>query len=326
MSLYPLKFKTQAYEKIWGANRIKERFSKEDLKADNIGETWELSGVEGSESVVINGKYKDNNINELTEVFMDELVGDKVFQKYGNKFPLLFKLIDTSDYLSIQVHPDDEMAQQRHNSLGKTEMWYVVDSEEDSTIINGFNKDLTKEEYLNHLNNNTLRKVLEEGKTQAGDTYFIPAGRVHAIGKNILLAEIQQSSDVTYRIFDWNRVDDEGNPRQLHTEEAVDVIDYSKIQNPKVDYKRVINSTTPLVECPYFVCNLLWFDKDVEKSYVGIDSFVAYMVVEGAFAVHYNGEEVEVVRAGETILIPAIIEEVKLEPIVPSKALEVYHP
>ncbi|MGI6319948.1 MAG: type I phosphomannose isomerase catalytic subunit [Bacteroidales bacterium] len=326
MSLYPLKFKTQAYEKIWGANRIKERFSKEDLKADNIGETWELSGVEGSESVVINGKYKDNNINELTEVFMDELVGDKVFQKYGNKFPLLFKLIDTSDYLSIQVHPDDEMAQQRHNSLGKTEMWYVVDSEEDSTIINGFNKDLTKEEYLNHLNNNTLRKVLEEGKTQAGDTYFIPAGRVHAIGKNILLAEIQQSSDVTYRIFDWNRVDDEGNPRQLHTEEAVDVIDYSKIQNPKVDYKREINSTTQLVECPYFVCNLLWFDKIVEKAYVGIDSFVAYMVVEGAFAVHYNGEEVEVVRAGETILIPAIIEEVKLEPIVPSKALEVYHP
>lgn len=326
MSLYPLKFKTQAYEKIWGANRIKERFSKEDLKADNIGETWELSGVEGSESVVINGKYKDNNINELTEVFMDELVGDKVFQKYGNKFPLLFKLIDTSDYLSIQVHPDDEMAQQRHNSLGKTEMWYVVDSEEDSTIINGFNKDLTKEEYLNHLNNNTLRKLLEEGKTQAGDTYFIPAGRVHAIGKNILLAEIQQSSDVTYRIFDWNRVDDEGNPRQLHTEEAVDVIDYSKIQNPKVDYKREINSTTQLVECPYFVCNLLWFDKIVEKAYVGIDSFVAYMVVEGAFAVHYNGEEVEVVRAGETILIPAIIEEVKLEPIVPSKALEVYHP
>ena len=326
MSLYPLKFKTQAYEKIWGANRIKERFSKEDLKADKIGETWELSGVEGSESVVINGKYKDNNINELTEVFMDELVGDKVFQKYGNKFPLLFKLIDTSDYLSIQVHPDDEMAQQRHNSLGKTEMWYVVDSEEDSTIINGFNKDLTKEEYLNHLNNNTLRKVLEEGKTQAGDTYFIPAGRVHAIGKNILLAEIQQSSDVTYRIFDWNRVDDEGNPRQLHTEEAVDVIDYSKIQNPKVDYKREINSTTQLVECPYFVCNLLWFDKIVEKAYVGIDSFVAYMVVEGAFAVHYNGEEVEVVRAGETILIPAIIEEVKLEPIVPSKALEVYHP
>ena len=326
MSLYPLKFKTQAYEKIWGANRIKERFSKEDLKADKIGETWELSGVEGSESVVINGKYKDNNINELTEVFMDELVGDKVFQKYGNKFPLLFKLIDTSDYLSIQVHPDDEMAQQRHNSLGKTEMWYVVDSEEDSTIINGFNKDLTKEEYLNHLNNNTLREVLEEGKTQAGDTYFIPAGRVHAIGKNILLAEIQQSSDVTYRIFDWNRVDDEGNPRQLHTEEAVDVIDYSKIQNPKVDYKREINSTTQLVECPYFVCNLLWFDKIVEKAYVGIDSFVAYMVVEGAFAVHYNGEEVEVVRAGETILIPAIIEEVKLEPIVPSKALEVYHP
>ena len=143
MSLNPLKFKTQAYEKIWGANRIKERFSKEDLKADNIGETWELSGVEGSESVVINGKYKDNNINELTEVFMDELVGDKVFQKYGNKFPLLFKLIDTSDYLSIQVHPDDEMAQQRHNSLGKTEMWYVVDSEEDSSIINGFIKDLT---------------------------------------------------------------------------------------------------------------------------------------------------------------------------------------
>lgn len=326
MSLYPLKFKTQAYEKIWGANRIKERFSKEDLKADNIGETWELSGVEGSESVVINGKYKDNNINELTEVFMDELVGDKVFQKYGNKFPLLFKLIDTSDYLSIQVHPDDEMAQQRHNSLGKTEMWYVVDSEEDSTIINGFNKDLTKEEYLNHLNNNTLREVLEEGKTQAGDTYFIPAGRVHAIGKNILLAEIQQSSDVTYRIFDWNRVDDEGNPRQLHTEEAVDVIDYSKIQNPKVDYKREINSTTQLLECPYFVCNLLWFDKIVEKAYVGIDSFVAYMVVEGAFAVHYNGEEVEVVRAGETILIPAIIEEVKLQPIMPSKALEVYHP
>ena len=237
MSLYPLKFKTQAYEKIWGANRIKERFSKEDLKADKIGETWELSGVEGSESVVINGKYKDNNINELTEVFMDELVGDKVFQKYGNKFPLLFKLIDTSDYLSIQVHPDDEMAQQRHNSLGKTEMWYVVDSEEDSTIINGFNKDLTKEEYLNHLNNNTLREVLEEGKTQAGDTYFIPAGRVHAIGKNILLAEIQQSSDVTYRIFDWNRVDDEGNPRQLHTEEAVDVIDYSKIQNRKLTTK-----------------------------------------------------------------------------------------
>lgn len=325
MELYPLKFEPQYFEKIWGGTRIKKHFNREDINFENCGESWEISGVEGKESIVSNGFLKGNNLNELIEIYMDDLLGHKVFEHFGNEFPLLLKFIDADDFLSIQVHPDDKLAYQRHKSYGKTEMWYVLDAEKESFLINGFNKNISKEEYLFHLKENSLTDVLEKVPVKSGDATFIPAGRVHAIGKGILLAEIQQTSDITYRIFDWNRLDDQGNPRDLHTEEALDAIDFSKVKEPLAEYHALPNQSAKVISCPYFSCNVLLFDKYVEKVFVGIDSFVIYMVVEGAFTVHYDGGS-EVVKSGETILIPACIEELSFDPIMPSKVLEVYIP
>ena len=287
--------------------------------------SWEISGVEGKESIVSNGFLKGNNLNELIEIYMDDLLGNKVYEHFGNEFPLLLKFIDADDFLSIQVHPDDKLAYQRHKSYGKTEMWYVLDAEKDAYLINGFNKNMSKEEYLFHLKENSLTDVLEKVPVKAGDTAFIPAGRVHAIGKGILLAEIQQTSDITYRIFDWNRVDDQGNPRDLHTEEALDAIDFSKVKEPLVGFKTNPNQSTNILSCPYFSCNVLLFDKYVEKVFVGIDSFVLYMVVEGAFSIQYDGGSI-MAKSGETILIPACVEELSFDPLMPSKVLEVYIP
>lgn len=325
MKLYPLKFEPQYLEKIWGGNRIKNYFKRTEIDFEKCGESWEISGVEGRESVVSNGFLKGNNLNELTEIYMDELLGHKVFLHYGNEFPLLLKLIDADDFLSIQVHPDDKLAQKRHQSYGKTEMWYVLDADKDSYLINGFNKNVSKEEYLSLLNENKLTDILENVPIKAGDSAFIPAGRVHAIGKGILLAEIQQTSDITYRIFDWNRVDDEGNSRELHTDAALEAIDFSKVKDPLIKYTATPNQSSNIATCPYFSCNILLFDKYVEKVFVGIDSFVLYMVIEGAFTVNYEGGS-EIVKSGETILIPACIEEISFDPLMPSRVLEIYIP
>jgi len=323
MSLYPLKFEPICLEKIWGGNRLKTLLGKKyNLK--NCGESWEISGVEGNISVVSNGFLKGNDLSELIEIYMGELVGDKVYEQFGLEFPLLIKFIDAQDDLSIQVHPNDELSKERHNAYGKTEMWYVVDVAEGALINSGFNQPVDREKYLENLENENLTEILKYDEAKVGDVYFIPAGRVHAIGKGSLVAEIQQTSDVTYRIFDYNRKDDKGNLRELHNDLAIDAIDFSYLDDYKTKYAAELNKSTEIVSCKYFTTNILEFDRTIDKDYNSLDSFVIYITLEGNFGVETE-EGTEQVAKGETILIPASIEFVKLNPQNGKvKLLEVY--
>jgi mannose-6-phosphate isomerase len=321
--LYPLKFEPIFLEKIWGGNRLKTLLGKK-YNTKNCGESWEISGVEGKISVVSNGFLKGNDLNELIEIYMGDLVGDKVYEKFGNEFPLLIKFIDAQDDLSIQVHPNDELSKERHNAFGKTEMWYIVDVAEGALINSGFNQPVDREKYLEYLENGNLTDLLKYDEAKVGDVFFIPAGRVHAIGKGSMLAEIQQTSDVTYRIFDYNRKDDKGNLRELHTDLAVDAIDFSFLEDYKTKYNAELNKSTEIVSCKYFATNILEFDKPIEKDYYKIDSFVIYITLEGDFEIETEAGS-ENVSKGETILIPASIELLKLKPINgKAKLLEVY--
>nr|WP_320118330.1 type I phosphomannose isomerase catalytic subunit [uncultured Marinifilum sp.] len=324
MSLYPLKFQPILKDKIWGGNKLKTVLNKDFSPLPNAGESWEISGVEGDVSVVSNGKLSGNNLEELIEVYMGDLVGDHVYENFGMEFPLLIKFIDANDVLSIQVHPDDEMSKERHNAYGKTEMWYVIEADKGSELIVGFNQEIDKEKYIAKLNEGKLEEILNNEPVQKGSCFYIPAGRVHAIGKGILLAEIQQTSDVTYRMYDWNRTDDKGNPRELHTELALDAIDYSFEKKYKTDYETEINKSSELVRCPYFTTNILEFDKAIETNYHDLDSFVIYMCMEGQFVIETEGAEKTIVNKGETVLIPASIDTVTLCPDEKTKILEVY--
>ena len=310
--LYPLKFSPILKDKIWGGTKLKSLFDKA-AETNKLGESWELSGYEGDESVVTNGALAGNNLAELIEIYMGELVGDAIYDEYGLSFPLLFKLIDANENLSIQVHPGDEVAAERHNSYGKTEMWYVVDADPGAELIIGFTKDCTKDEYLDALDNDKVEDLLQKVPVKKGDVFFIPAGLVHAIGKGVVVAEIQQCSDITYRIYDYKRTDDQGNERELHTEQAVDVINFAASKNPKTVYNISVNEITPLVECEYFTTNILRFDAPVTRNYGTLDSFVAYMCLEGDFVIEYEGEKTTV-NKGDTVLVPASIDEVGLIP------------
>lgn len=320
--LYPLKFEPILKDKIWGGTRLCSLFGKASSSI-NLGESWELSGVEDDESVVVNGILGGNTLTELIEIYKKELLGDTIFAKFGHTFPLLFKLIDANDNLSIQVHPGDEVAAQRHNSFGKTEMWYVLDAKVGAELIIGFAKDCTREEYLDALKHGRVEELLQKVLVKKGDVFFIPAGLVHAIGRDVVIAEIQQTSDITYRIYDYKRTDDNGNERELHTEQALDVIQFAASKNPYTHYSSQTNEITNLVSCNYFTTNLLNFDKSLSRNYATIDSFVVYMCLDGCFTLSY-GAEVLSVNKGETILIPASVDEVKLIPQSQASLLEVF--
>ena len=323
--LYPLKFKPIFKEKIWGGSKIKTVFGMDYSPLTNCGEAWVLSGYGEEVSEVTNGFLAENQLDELIEVYMGDLVGEAVYEKYGNKFPLLIKILNSSDWLSIQVHPDDKLAEIRHNDLGKTEMWYIADAEPGAELISGFNREMTPELYVSHLENGTLREIMNYEKVQKGDVFFMPAGRVHALGPGLLLFEIQQTSDLTYRIYDFDRVDDNGNPRELHTELALEAIDFTKHDSYRTEYKHELNKTIPVVESTYFNTSLMHFGTAVVKDYSGIDSFVILQCAEGKCIVEYDGGT-ESLQAGEVILIPAVMEKIRIEPLMETKILEVYYP
>ncbi|BAV94746.1 type I phosphomannose isomerase catalytic subunit [Ichthyobacterium seriolicida] len=309
MELYPLKFKPILKHRIWGGNKLKTLFGKETFRNHNIGESWELSGLEDSPSEVINGPLKGNTITQITTKYKDKLLGKRVYEKIGNKFPLLVKLIDAEKDLSIQVHPDNALAQELHNSFGKNEMWYVMQADDDSEIVVGFNKSYSKKEYVNHLKENTLLQMLNRQKIEEGEVYFIPPGTVHAIGKGILIAEIQQSSDITYRIFDFDRLDENGHTRELHTQLALRAIDF----NSQDTYKRLYNRDTEnaLVCCDYFTSRLLIIKGSLKRDYTDLDSFVIFLCVRGSVTIStYNS--VNKISMGETILIPSSLKKVEL--------------
>jgi len=318
--LYPLKFKPIVKNKVWGGNILAKLYNKQQYTLPNIGESWEISGVQGNLSVVANGFLAGNNIEELIEIYMGDITGDAIYEKFGNEFPLLIKFIEAREDLSIQVHPNDAMAKKRHKAYGKTEMWYILESDPNAKIYTGFKDGITKEVYIEAVKNGSLPNLLNIEKAEKGDVFFTPAGRIHAIGAGITLVEIQQTSDITYRISDWNREE----KRELHTDLALDALDFSETsKRKKINITPKLNTAENLVDCSFFTANQLIFNKKTSKDYYFTDSFVIYICLDGELIVSCNNSS-EKITKGETILLPAMIKEAVLEPVVESNILEVY--
>lgn len=319
--LYPLKFKPRFKERIWGGRLLAEKLGKKLPAGRPVGESWEIADVGRDVSVVASGPLAGNDIEELTEVYMGELVGDKVFERFGLQFPLLIKYIDAEEPLSVQVHPDDELAAGRHGSFGKTEMWYVVDCEPDAELGLGLREGVTREEYLRRAEEGTLPEILVRRKAHPGDAFFVPAGTVHYIGKGMLVAEIQQTSDATYRIYDWGRADSDGQPRELHLAEAAEAVRFEQDAPLEVTAAPRVNEAVRLIRCPYFTTNLIELDGSMERGYVELDSMVVYMVTEGSVSIGWRDGS-ETAGLGQTVLLPACIEHVTLSGR--AKLLEIY--
>lgn len=309
IDLYPLKFTPILKEKIWGGNKLKTQLNKLS-QTPNIGESWELSDVEGDTSIVRNGELKGISLKELIKTYKADLVGTKIYKHFGDKFPLLIKFIDAQKDLSIQLHPNDTLARERHNSFGKTEMWYVMQADKDANLIVGFNQKIDKETYLTHLKNKSLTEILNFDKVNSGDTYFIEVGRVHAIGAGVMLAEIQQTSDITYRVYDWDRVDANGQERELHNDLAIDAIDFDMENNFRVNYPKLKNKANQMVSCPYFTTNFIPLSEALKKRNTE-DSFVIYICVKGRVVINTDYTTNSLVQ-GETLLLPACIKEYSL--------------
>lgn len=302
MKLYPLVFEPILQDRIWGGTKLKTDLGKTNLPTETTGESWELSDVKGNVSIVANGEYKGKTLTELLEEYPAEVLGYKVHEKYGKEFPLLFKFLDAKDDLSIQVHPNDELAKKRHNSFGKTEMWYVMQADEGARIIVGFKEKSSPEEYLEHLENKNLIKILNEVPVKKGDVFFLETGTIHAIGAGIVIAEIQQTSDITYRIYDWDRVDANGNSRELHVDLALDAMNYNTTDTQK-HYTTVENTSNVMVDCPYFITSYLPLKGSCAINKEG-SSFTVYICTEGEFEINANGEAYSF-KKGDTVLIPA---------------------
>ena len=309
MKFYPLTFTPILKDRIWGGTKLKTYLNK-PIVSETTGESWEISTVPGDISVVNNGVLKGKNINEIIDLFPEEILGKSVISRFGKQFPLLFKFIDAKEDLSIQLHPNDALAKVRHDSFGKTEMWYVMQADESARLVVGFKKDSNQEEYLSHLENKNLVALLNESPVKKGDVFFLETGTIHAIGAGVVVAEIQQTSDVTYRIYDWDRVDANGNGRELHTELALDAINYNATDS-KITYKEEANQSTLVVDCPYFITNIIALqDRFIWKRTK--QAFTVFMCTNGQFEMVMNGEILRY-RMGDTILIPACIENLTIK-------------
>ncbi len=322
-SLYPLKFLPLFKDKIWGGSKIKDIIGIDYSPLERCGELWVLSSIEGEETVVENGFLAECTLPDVIDMYTDELMGEKCYNEFGENFPLLFKIIDAKEKLSVQVHPNDRLAQQKGMEYGKTEMWYIMQADQGGEIFSGFNKDMTKAETINRLRDNTIEEALNVDKTEKGDLFYIPAGRIHAIGSGVMLAEIQQSSDATYRVYDWDRKDEKGNPRRLHIQEALEALDLRAVVEGKSAYDYMLNKTSELVSTPYFTTNVMHITETIEKDYLQLDSFVVYLCVEGGGIIHALGHKIPIIM-GEAVLIPAIAEKTIIEPLGLVSILETY--
>ena len=317
--LYPLKFNPIFKEKLWGGQKIKTVLQKDFGGLANCGETWDLSGVKGNISIISNGPLKGRDLASLTEEAKGDLVGHRIYSQFGNEFPLLIKFIDAAQDLSIQVHPNDVLAGERHNGFGKSEMWYILQADEGATLLDGFDRDSSKEEYLEYLADNTLVKLLNQVKVNAGDVLYLPAGRVHTIGKGLLLAEIQQTSDLTYRIYDFDRVDKHGNKRELHTELALDAIDFTRPSEVKSVYSNRTNQVNHILQTPFFTTNKLTLDQNMDIERSSLDCFKIYIAIAGSGTIAS-----EPISLGEVILVPANMKHYAIEPSGRLELLETY--
>ncbi len=322
--LYPLLFEPILKPTLWGGRKLATALNKPLPPDELIGESWEVSGVKDNISVVANGPLQGRLLTELMATYKSDLLGGAVYERFPAEFPLLIKYIDANQDLSIQVHPDDELARQRHNSFGKTEMWYVIDAEPGATLISGFNRPTSRAEYMEYFQSGRLMELLNREQVATGDVFFLPAGRVHTIGKGLLIAEIQQTSDITYRIYDFDRVDKDGNKRQLHTEEALDAIDYRFYDNYKTSYDRN-QPEVQLAQCRYFTVNRLQLTSRTARDYSALDSFVVLMFLSGAGTLHTAAGDFPYAK-GHTYLLPATLNQIAIAPGTSTTALETYLP
>lgn len=305
---YPLTFNPILKDRIWGGTKIKELLNKE-ISSPTTGESWEIATVSGDVSIVKKGALQGKSLNELLQSYPQEILGTKVYAQYGNQFPLLFKFLDAHQDLSIQLHPNDELAKKRHNSFGKTEMWYVMQADTEAEIIVGFKQKSSPEEYLQHLESKTLTSILQKIKVKQGDVFFLETGTIHAIGAGIVIAEIQQTSDITYRVYDWDRVDANGKARELHIDLALEAINYNKVQAQK-EYIKNTNTANEIVTCPYFTTNYIPLDGNM-KFLGDKTTFKVIMCTDGEFDLGYDTHK-ETFKKGDTVLLPAILNEYNL--------------
>jgi mannose-6-phosphate isomerase len=303
-NIYPLQFDPILKERIWGGEKLKAVLNK-PIVSTITGESWELSTVEGDISIITNGSLKGKSLVEVINEMPNELLGTAVHERFGTQFPLLFKYLDAREDLSIQVHPNDELAKKRHNSFGKTEMWYIMQADPDSRIIVGFKEDSNADEYVEKLKSNDLLSILDDVKVKEGDVFFLETGTVHAIGAGLVVAEIQQTSDITYRIYDFDRVDAQGNKRELHVDLALEAINYNKVETRK-EYLKEENESNTIVNCPYFTTNFIPLTESTTITKTG-NSFTVYMCIDGAFEIEYD-MDIYQYKKGDTILIPAAMD------------------
>ena len=308
MKLYPLQFEPILKERIWGGTKL-ETYLNKPITSDITGESWEISTVENDVSIIANGKLKGKSLNDLIQEFPEAVLGDNVYTQFGKQFPLLFKYLDAREDLSIQLHPNDELAKQRHNSFGKTEMWYVMQADTDSRLIVGFKGKSSPEEYLKHIHDKTIVDILDTKGVKQGDVFFLETGTIHAIGAGIVVAEIQQTSDITYRIYDFDRLDGNGNKRDLHVNLSLQAINYETIEAQK-HYPRTENVSNQIVSCEYFTTNFLPLDGTV-RIYKHGASFTVYMCVDGNFQLIVD-TETYTYKKGDTVLIPASLTDFQL--------------
>jgi mannose-6-phosphate isomerase len=320
MKWYPIKFKPIPKQKIWGGDKLKTLLKKPFFKS-NIGESWEISNVEGDISIVANGQYKNESLTSLIKTYKAALVGEEIYNQFGDQFPLLIKFIDANQDLSVQLHPNDQLAQKRHLSFGKTEMWYIMESDAAARLVLGFKENIDAVGYIKKLAQNTLPQILNEVPISKGDAFFIPTGTVHAIGAGTVLAEIQQTSDITYRVFDWNRLDSQGNARELHQKLALDAINFN-FRGEQAQYSSNINVPNEMVSCNYFTTSYLPIKGLLPVNLNDRASFTIYMCVAGQVKIKGIGF-MEFLNYGETVLIPAELKKFTLE-AENAKLLEIF--
>ena len=319
--MQPIKFNPLLKSTLWGGNKIIP-FKHLDSNQENVGESWEISGVPNNETIVSDGQFKGQKLNDVVATLKDKLVGTANYKRFGNEFPLLIKFIDARQDLSIQVHPTDEIAKQQGKERGKTEMWYIMDSDADAKLYSGLKMQITPEQYKEMVENDTICDALAQYQVKADDCFFLPAGRIHAIGTGCFLAEIQQTSDVTYRIYDFKRKDKDGNYRQLHTQEASECINYNVEKDYRTEYTPKKNEGVNLVNCPYFNTAVYDLDEPMTLDYSELDSFVILIGIKGEGTIKDNEGNETSLKVGETILIPATTQSLKVEGTV--KFLETY--
>jgi mannose-6-phosphate isomerase len=318
MNLYPLQFEPILKERIWGGTKLKTYLNK-PITSDITGESWEISTVENDVSVVANGTYKGKSLNDLINDFPEAVLGTKVYAQFGKQFPLLFKYLDAREDLSIQVHPNDELAKKHHNSFGKTEMWYVMQADADAQLIVGFKEKSSPEEFNKNLKNKTVLSILDTKKVKQGDVFMLNTGTIHAIGAGTVIAEIQQTSDITYRVYDFDRVDANGNTRELHIDLALEAMNYNVVDAQRT-YSKEANVSNEVVNCQYFTTNVIPLDGNVTVT-KNKQSFTVYMCVDGSFNLSL-GTETFHYQKGDTVLIPASLTDFELSGL--ATILEIY--